>query len=212
VRVDFYDWFQVGAISAFLVALTVRSALMFARDGVNPFTLVSGKRGVRRANEMLMPPAVLAWIALLFWSVIGGRSDLPAPLDYSVINAEGARILGVALLSISIALFIWALVSFGASWRVGIDEISFGKLVTSGVFSVSRNPIFLSMDLFFVGTFLLQGTVFFLAAAAVAVIATHAQILQEEAFLARTYGAAYADYKSTVPRYLVFGRRLAKAS
>jgi protein-S-isoprenylcysteine O-methyltransferase Ste14 len=58
------------------------------------------------------------------------------------------------------------------------------------------------MDLFLISTFLVQGSVFFLIAAVVCVAGTHFQILQEEAFLTREYGSAYARYKTLIPRYL----------
>jgi protein-S-isoprenylcysteine O-methyltransferase Ste14 len=118
----------------------------------------------------------------------------------------------VALLTSSIALFGWALASFGSSWRVGIDQESPGSLVTRGVFAYTRNPIFVSMDTFFIGTFFVQGTVFFLAAAIIAVAATHFQILQEETFLARTYGSDYQRYRTAVPRYLGLPSRTSAAA
>ncbi|MFZ6027343.1 MAG: methyltransferase family protein [Chloroflexota bacterium] len=86
-------------------------------------------------------------------------------------------------------------------WRVGIDKRKPGQLVTHGAFAFSRNPIFLFIDLYFVGTFLLNGHVFFLLAALLVVVGLHYQILQEEQFLSQRYGKTYQAYQSQIRRY-----------
>lgn len=65
-----------------------------------------------------------------------------------------------------------------------MDQSAPGPLVTSGVFSQSRNPIFLSMDLFLIGAFGLNG-----------------QILHEERILGGLYGEPCARYRSHAGRY-----------
>ena len=60
------------------------------------------------------------------------------------------------------------------------------------------------VDLYFIGTFLVNGTVTFLLFAVV-VVGMHYQILQEEAFLRGVHGDAYEAYCRETRRYL--GRR-----
>ncbi|MBN2077573.1 MAG: isoprenylcysteine carboxylmethyltransferase family protein [Spirochaetes bacterium] len=98
-------------------------------------------------------------------------------------------------------LFTAALFNFGSSWRVGIDKAHAGELVTRGVFSITRNPIFLFIDLYFLGTFLVYGNIFFLVSSIIAIASSHIQILEEEKFLGAHYGSRYLDYKARVPRY-----------
>jgi protein-S-isoprenylcysteine O-methyltransferase Ste14 len=194
-------------LALFVAVLVVRSLLMVARDGRSPFTLGKGKRGAARAVEVFMPVGFALWFVALLVSTTGNPGDLPGVLGTVIIDAEWARLLGSALLAASVGLFVWALASFGSSWRVGIDETAPGALVTGGVFAYSRNPIFVSMDAFFLGTFLIQGTAFFLFAFALTALLTHLQILQEEAFLAREYGRDYADYRARAPRYIGWTQR-----
>jgi len=103
--------------------------------------------------------------------------------------------------SLSVAVFILALVSFGASWRIGIDAKTPGGLVTTGIFALSRNPIFVFLDLYAFGTFLINGTLGFLLFALILAVGIHYQIIQEESFLRRTYGKAYHDYCRRTARY-----------
>jgi protein-S-isoprenylcysteine O-methyltransferase Ste14 len=119
-----------------------------------------------------------------------------------LIDSVVLRLLGVILVTAGFVIFVWALGSFGSSWRIGIDEKAPGDLVTGGIFSVSRNPIFLFLDLYFIGTFLMNGALILLIFAVFIVLGLHYQIMQEERFLARNYGQAYRDYCSRTGRYL----------
>lgn len=77
-----------------------------------------------------------------------------------------------------------------------------GGLITTGIFSLSRNPIFLSMDLYFLGTFLIYSNLFFLLCGIGIVFGFHFQIRQEEAFLTEKYGNSYHGYMAQVRRYI----------
>jgi protein-S-isoprenylcysteine O-methyltransferase Ste14 len=103
---------------------------------------------------------------------------------------------------LGLVLFGLAFVSFGDSWRVGLDQRTPGALVTRGVFTVSRNPIYVFLDAWFVGIFLINGTLIFLIFAVPAVVFLHWQILQEEKFLLRLYGRPYQVYRAKTGRYL----------
>ncbi|MBN1873531.1 MAG: hypothetical protein JXA33_04815, partial [Anaerolineae bacterium] len=66
-------------------------------------------------------------------------------------------------------------------------------------------PIFLFVDLYLIGTFFINGTASFLIFTVLILAGLHYQILQEEKFLAQTYGRAYQDYCARTGRY--FGWR-----
>jgi len=100
------------------------------------------------------------------------------------------------------AIFVWALISIGNSWRIEIDERSTGMLVTNGIFAFSHNPIFAFIDLYFLGTFLMNGSLVFLVFTVVITLALHYQILQEEKFLVGRYGQAYQVYCKQTGRYI----------
>ena len=65
------------------------------------------------------------------------------------------------MIAAGLGLFILSLISFGDSWRIGIDTRSAGDLVMTGVFSLTRNPIFLFLDVYFLGTWLIYPNLFF---------------------------------------------------
>lgn len=79
------------------------------------------------------------------------------------------------------------------------------ELVTSGPYSVSRNPMYVDWTLLHLGIGLVRHNAWILAALPVAAAAVHRQVLREEASLSANLGGAFAEYRRAVPRYV--GRR-----
>ncbi len=202
----FFDYFQIAGLVFFLIVFVGRTLYLFFSKTINPVALGVGKKGLQRIVELSFLVGLSVWIAeVLLYALPTDFRLFPAPLDMPLIDAMPAKLIGVALVLIAFVIFIWALVSFGDSWRVGIDEETKGDLVSTGIFAISRNPIFIFIDLYFIGTFLINGTLIFLIFAALVVIGLHYQIIQEEKFLAKAHGQAYRDYCARTGRY--FGRR-----
>ncbi|MBN2115765.1 MAG: isoprenylcysteine carboxylmethyltransferase family protein [Anaerolineales bacterium] len=203
---DFFDYFQIAGLAFFLTVFVGRTLYLRFSRNINPITLGVGKKGLQRIVEIAFFVGLLAWIVEVLLYALHTKSRLfSAPFDTQLVDTMPAKIIGAALAIIALIIFVWALASFSDSWRLGIDRRTQGALITNGIFSVSRNPIFVFIDLYFIGTFLINGTLIFLLFAAAAVIGLHYQIVQEEKFLAETYGRAYRDYCAGTGRYL--GRR-----
>jgi len=98
--------------------------------------------------------------------------------------------------------FALTLAAFGDSFRVGIDEEKPDKLITSGMFAISRNPIYVCFLIFITGLFLIHRNIVIAVAASLFALAIHRQIIREEVFLASHYGAEYEEYCKNVRRYL----------
>jgi protein-S-isoprenylcysteine O-methyltransferase Ste14 len=78
-----------------------------------------------------------------------------------------------------------------------------GKLVTDGLFRYTRNPMYLGLTIFLSGAWLLFGSlspgVFVVA---FLLIADRWYIAHEEQRLLDTFGATYAAYQATTPRWI----------
>lgn len=203
-QMNFFDYFQIAGVLTFVLILTAK-ILYLRRRNVNPIAIGGGKKGLVLAVEILCVAGLMVWlIEVLLYATHAGFEIFPAPLSVVLINSLSAKITGAVLSAFGLIVFALAYVSFGDSWRVGFDVKRPGALVTSGVFSVSRNPIYLCIDLWFIGTFLINGTLAFLVFAVLAVAAMHWQIRQEEAFLSNLYGQPYREYCAHTGRYLIF--------
>ena len=203
---DFLAIFQLANLAFFLAVFVGRSLYLWFRQGINPFALGAGKRGLPRLLELLLFPWLALWMLVLVLSALHSSFQPILALWIPVWqNQPDAQIPGVLVILAGDGLFVWALVSFGNSWRIGIDEKMAGALVTKGIFALSRNPIFTFIDLYFLGTFLLKGKLIFLIFALITILALHYQILQEEKFLSNRYGRAYRDYCARAGRYIKLG-------
>ena len=199
--------FQLLAIVLFYAMFIGRSIEMHRR-GERVFVIGKGKGGVRALLEMVFMAGLLIWSGeIVLRGLWPGASFFPAVMGKPFFDSRAADGLGVAAIVTGLALFAAALWSFGRSWRIGIDHDRPGTLITRGIFAFTRNPIFLFMDIYFVGTWLIQRDLFFLLFAIVAVAGIHYQILQEEKFLVRHYGDTYRRYLLRVPRYIGWPRR-----
>jgi len=200
---NFFDYFQVATVLIFVFILVTKILYLRLRRNVNPIAIGGGKKGIVLAVELISFAGLLGWMAeVLLYAFHAGFRIFPSPLDMQLLSSPAAKLIGAGLSALGLLIFAMAYVSFGDSWRVGFDVKKPGALVTSGVFSVSRNPIYLCLDLWFIGTFLINGTLIFLIFAVLAVAAMHWQIRQEETFLTNLYGQAYRDYCRQTGRYV----------
>lgn len=78
------------------------------------------------------------------------------------------------------------------------------SLVTTGLFSISRNPMYVGLALLLTGWALLLGTLLPWAGLPIFVLLiTELQIRPEEAALERLFGAKYEGYRKSVPRWIL---------
>ncbi len=128
-------------------------------------------------------------------------SILPAMLTNPLIESIWLKASGVILILLSLILWTITLLHFKTSLRFGLDENNQERLITTGIFSSSRNPFFLSLELYFNGVALIFTSPFLIGFAVLAVTGIHFYILKEEKFLRKVYGDKYEQYIKKVRRY-----------
>ena len=144
----------------------------------------------------LLPP-VLVLITLGAMMVLGTLAPGPTLIDYPYSLA------GTVLAATGF------IVSFAGSRqfaRVGTNIRTFDEpstLVTSGLFRLSRNPMYLGFLILLLGTaVLIGGSTPFLAVIIFAIITDRWYIAYEERAMARRFGADYATYTGRTRRWL----------
>ncbi len=117
------------------------------------------------------------------------------------------RIIGVVITALGVIIFIISVVQMKDNWRAGVQREEKTNLVTSGIYSISRNPAFLGFDLMYIGILFSFFNWYLCFATVFAVVLFHLQIVNvEEDFLIEAFGQEYLEYKKKVFRYL--GRRI----
>jgi protein-S-isoprenylcysteine O-methyltransferase Ste14 len=188
-------------MQGYLAALTI--VLLVGMVLVRVFLLRrTGTRAIHFGKvdkkDFLIPPFAL----FHFYTVFAAAFNFPAVSTQKFFHSEAMSWVGVFLCFVGLIFLLLSLVSFGKSFRVGIDIDHPDKLVTTGVFAFSRNPIYVAFVLVLVGEFLVFPNWILLVYAAAGIWLIHRQILREEDFLRRRYGEEYADYCNRVRRYL----------
>jgi protein-S-isoprenylcysteine O-methyltransferase Ste14 len=190
----------IYCIVVFIFAFALRSLLVYRRSGVNPLVLPSSDDAygyVAFAFKVVIVGVGVVVIGLAIWpdsEIYFGR--------WTALSSPALAYVGWALL---IASLIWLLIAqaqMGASWRIGIDAKRRTELVQRGLFTLSRNPIFLAMRLDLVGLFLVFPSAVTSALLVAGEILIQVQVRLEEQHLANLHGQVYDAYRARVRRWL----------
>lgn len=202
---SFFDYFQIAIVAIFIAIVFTKA--IYLRLGRKITAIVAGRdsRGLARLFEIAAFAGLIFWMMeIVLYALHSHLRVLPAVLHDQLVESLAIKVAGMTLISGGLVVFILAFFDFGDSWRVGVDYERPGALVTQGIFAVTRNPIYVFIDSWFIGTFLINGTSIFLVLAVLAIAAQHWQILREEEFLKKRYGEAYERYRTRTPRYLIW--------
>lgn len=143
-----------------------------------------------------LPPFWMVLCLALSWLI-----DRYIPLWTLGSPVQGLVGRGIALLGL--AVILWPVGQFLLA-RTGLVPFSKATtLVTSGLYRVTRNPMYLGMVLLLIGGALIFGSLgAFLPIPLFVAIIQHRFILGEEAFLQATFGDEYRAYLERVRRWI----------
>jgi protein-S-isoprenylcysteine O-methyltransferase Ste14 len=176
-----------------MVVIVIGRVVLLRRQGVGAMNF-----GKTHKTDFLIPPFALFYFYLIFAHAFG----LPTVAHSSLFRSGLLAWAGVAFCLAGLLLMLWGVVSFGRSFRVGIDTEYPDRLVTSGVFAFSRNPLYVALACLLLGQFLVFPNWVLLVFLAAGTWLFHRQVLREEAYLKGHYGEEYARYCKKVRRYL----------
>ncbi len=184
---------DLGALAiVILIGLVLSRTLILKRRGIQVMNF-----GKLDRSDFLIPPFALFYFYLIFAAAL----HLPSVSTQEFFHSDVISSVGVAFCLTGIVLVGWSIVSLGQSFRVGIDTDHPDKLITTGIYAVSRNPIYLAFALVLLGQFLIFPNWILLVYLAAAGWLFHRQVLREEAELKKQYGRGYAEYCERVRRY-----------
>jgi protein-S-isoprenylcysteine O-methyltransferase Ste14 len=179
------------------LAWGLRMAVQVRRTGSTGFVGVRGAPGsTERRVGALFPAAVGICVA-------GPLFQLAGLEPVAALEGDAGTIIGICLAATGIALTVFAQFAMGDAWRVGVDPGEHTELVTGGIFSLVRNPIYTAMLLAFAGITLLAPNPVTIAGLALLAAALELQTrVVEEPHLARLHGRRYLAYAARVGRFL----------
>ncbi len=176
-----------------VVGMVLTRAWLMKRQGIDVMNF-----GKIDKTDFLIPPFALFY----FYTVFAAAFGLPSVGTQELLHSEAVRWVGVIFCLAGLLMLLWSLVSFGQSFRVGIDADHPDKLITTGVFSISRNPNYVAFAAILAGQFLVFSNWILLVYLGAGMWLMHRQVLREEDYLKKHYGQDYAEYCRRVRRYL----------
>lgn len=187
-------------LAFYLLIFVLRSVILWKKTGINPLTF-SRTDDAHSYNGKIFK--IISIIELVLVSIHAFKKDWTEyllPIWY--MNLPMSGIIGWGLLLFAI-VWIWiAQNHMASSWRIGIDKNNKSELVTHGLFSISRNPVFLGIVLANLGLFFLLPNALTLLVVALSVVTINTQIRLEESFLLHEFGQSYLDYKRKTRRWI----------
>lgn len=132
--------------------------------------------------------------------VLGFVMDLILPTKFF---SNIIRVLfGVPLIAIGVAVMALAIKEFRkAGTNIEIDKPAYA-LVKSGLYSITRNPIYIALSVLYMGLGLAADNLWILLFGVPAIYLINSWVIEpEEEYLQKKFGKEYQEYTSLVPRW-----------
>ena len=173
--------------------------MVWKKTGINPVVFKSSDNAHDFIGKLFKALFALIVAVVFAYSFSAKAYYYSVPINF--LEHDWLRWVGVGLLLLSLIWTALAQSQMGESWRIGIDHEHRTALVRTGVFSISRNPIFLGMMLTLLGLFLVIPNALTLLAFVMGVVLIQIQVRLEEEFLTKSHGADYLNYTHNVRRW-----------
>jgi protein-S-isoprenylcysteine O-methyltransferase Ste14 len=184
----------------FGVAFVLKSVVVAKRTGKNPLVLPKDDSAYGLIGLYFKLILIAIFVYVLAYALFPAWYDIFLPI--SQLDRQAIKYAGFAVLFISL---VWTVIAQGHmkdSWRIGIDTSNNTELITGGLFSVSRNPVFFGMILSLAGLFLATPNALTILFLILGYVLIQMQIRLEEEFLSKEHGQEYSDYKQKVRRLI----------
>jgi protein-S-isoprenylcysteine O-methyltransferase Ste14 len=148
-------------------------------------------------------PDVIAFPPAVFLTALGVGMFLNWLVPMGSFASESFRVMGAIVAALGTSVCAWGYYTLRrASTNVRPDRPA-TTLVTSGPFRYSRNPLYVSVTVIYLGIALTVGSIWLLITLIPALVITHWRIvLREEKYLEARFGDNYRAYKTRVHRWL----------
>lgn len=190
----------VYLIAYFGIAFAWRSIAVWRRTGINPYVLGRTDSAYDYIGVVFRLVFGLQAAAIILYSVFTPIYSYTVPIGW--LDHGFVKWFGLFQLFASLVWTATAQIQMGNSWRIGIDKQNRTELVHRGLFTVSRNPIFLGMRIALQGIFLTIPSAVTLLTFVLGDVLIQIQVRLEEEHLRGLHGDAYEDYCGQVRRWI----------
>lgn len=197
---DVPGWVLAATIWSYWIG--VGAMIVRVRRHTRKVVGVVPEQRLERFMWLVWVPLVAAWCTLPWLAL--HRSDAPWALPAFARGAEfyaALRWLAAAVAVACLAATVKCWARMGKDWRMAVTAEKEGVLITDGMFSRMRHPIYAFSILLMLATMVIVPTVPMLAFGAVHVLLMIVKAHNEERHMLARHGDAYARYLAGTGRF-----------
>lgn len=184
----------------FGMAVFWRNYSVYKKTGSNAFKLNNKKCVESITNRYFKILPMLSILVLALYTQFPTLYNKTGIIFFFVSSIW--QMIGILIMSLALIFVVVAQSQMGTSWRIGIDTNQKTELITSGIFSISRNPIFIGIIFSSLGYFLVLPNAITLTILTLDIALIQVQVALEEKHLNDIHGDDYKKYCDNVRRWL----------
>ncbi|MBS1536948.1 MAG: isoprenylcysteine carboxylmethyltransferase family protein [Bacteroidetes bacterium] len=154
----------------------------------------------KKDSPGVYPPPPLFYVVIFFISILL-QNYISIPRDFFEGNISHYLVpifIGLGVISV-----IPALITFFKSKNTLVTILPAKSLQTKGIYSISRNPMYLGLLFIYIGIALFKGNWWtFILIPLVIFVINQLVIIKEERYLERAFGQEFLEYKNKVRRWI----------
>jgi protein-S-isoprenylcysteine O-methyltransferase Ste14 len=155
---------------------------------------------LERIVEIAAMPLILVYDFFLFLKAV--NIHVHPIFSQNIITVPWLEYFGFAFCALGLVLLALVLAAIFTATDETTRKYTLNGLITNGIYSYTRNPVFIAIDLYVIGIALIYPTIGGIASVLLACMGVHVHILAEEKYLSSRCGAQYMAYMKRTKRYL----------
>lgn len=187
-------------VSYFGITLGLRSVILYRKTKINTGKVFLKGTGKRKSGRLILIAMFLIIVVATNFIWIMPNYKFLLPIGFLEIGL--LQTIGFILSILGQLMGFIAQLQMKNSWRLGVDKNADTKLVTTGLFSLSRNPIYLFLGISFFGFFLIAPNFVSIVCCIFMLFGVNEKTKDEEEFLTDKFGSEFIAYQKSVRRWV----------
>ena len=197
---NYQVYMLIFILSYFGIVLGLRSLILYKSTKVDARKVFYKETATKKSGKLIQLALFLMIVISVNFIWITSNYKYFLPIEF--LEQGPLQTIGFILSMLGLIIGFISQLQMKDSWRLGIDRDKSTELVTGGLFSISRNPIYVSLGLSLLGFFMMAPNAISIVFFLLMMYGINEKIKDEEEFLHEQFGDAFIKYKAKVRRWI----------